>query len=479
MPVACILIPHFPIKAEIQRCPALRGKPVLIAETLTGEDVVVDFAPHVRGIERGMPLAQAVSMTPDAQVMEADTDFYKKSFQDILSTLLRYSPLVEGPELGLANVGLDGLELLYGDNARLVTALGNAIPSALGARIGVGENKFIAFLAATKARLGSAFRAPEDAAEFVGAFSVDMLPVDKAIREKVHTFNLHTLSDVAGVGIGPLQAQFGPVGKLMWELANGVDNRVLVPMRQEDYVQESMSFPYEVATLDVLLRAVEMLLRRAFGAEGIRGRSVAGVMVECAATGMRTWARTFHVQGGVADAARAMALMKVRLEAEHPPYPFERLTVTLSVLTGEQRVQPGLVRGVREADQDFAGVDQRIRPRAEGKPGLYRVMAVHPSHPAPEMRAVQVPVDRDASGHVKALQTPVPVRVLEEEALPTAVFTGGRMAPVLCVEDTWKINLWWMLQPLKRQYFTLACAGDRRITVFRDETSGDWFQQSY
>ena len=55
---------------------------------------------------------------------------------------------MEGSELGTAYVRLDGLERMYGGEARLVNALLNAVPQDLTPRAGVAEAKFPAFVAA-------------------------------------------------------------------------------------------------------------------------------------------------------------------------------------------------------------------------------------------------------------------------------------------------------------------------------------------
>lgn len=479
MLVACILISHFALKAEIQRRPELRSKRVLIAKTRGKEQTVVDFSPALAGVRKGMLLEQALSIAGDTQVLEEDGELYKRVFKDIVSALLQYSPLVECSEIGLVYVGLEGLEPLYGGNARLVASLTNAVSQAFWARAGVGENKFIAFLAATRARPGSAYKAPQEGPAFVQGFSVDNLPVGKDIHEKLQAFKLHTLRDVASMGIGPMQGQFGPAGKLIWELSNAIDRRPFIPIREEQGVRESLSFPYEVASLGVLLRAVDMLLQRAFSKPEMRGRSVACITVECTTVISPTWSRSFYIREGVGDAARALIAVKGRLEAEHPEEAFECVAVTLASFTGEPSLQPGLVRGVHEHEkEDLVEVDRRLRARVGGQPALHKVMVLHPGHPLPEMRAVQVPVDTEVSDQVKPLQVPSPIKIVEEGGLPAWVLLGKRTSRVMRLEDRWKINLWWMVQPLRREYLKLACADGKQVTVFRDGT-GNWFQQSY
>ena len=73
-------------------------------------------------------------------------------FAQVLASLQGISDRVEGSELGTAYVRLDGLERLYGGEARLVNALLNAVPQDLAPRAGVAEAKFPAFVAAKSER---------------------------------------------------------------------------------------------------------------------------------------------------------------------------------------------------------------------------------------------------------------------------------------------------------------------------------------
>ena len=63
---------------------------------------------------------------------------------------------------------------------------------------------------------------------FLRGAAVDLLPVEWRVKERLLGFGLRTLEQVVAVGLGPMQAEFGPQGKLAWELATGVDQRPLV-----------------------------------------------------------------------------------------------------------------------------------------------------------------------------------------------------------------------------------------------------------
>ncbi len=64
-----------------------------------------------------------MSRSKDATLLEADETYYQAVFADVLHSLELRSPLVEKAELGCVYVGLDGLETMYGGEARLIGSL--------------------------------------------------------------------------------------------------------------------------------------------------------------------------------------------------------------------------------------------------------------------------------------------------------------------------------------------------------------------
>ena len=134
MKVACVLVTHLRAKVEIRRHPHLRDRPAVIADRSGPRPVVVDHLPACRGVAAGMTLEQALSRQADAVVLEADDQSYRKVFNQMLASMQGISDRVERSDLGVAYAGLDGLEDMYGGEARLVNALLNSAPQDLTPR---------------------------------------------------------------------------------------------------------------------------------------------------------------------------------------------------------------------------------------------------------------------------------------------------------------------------------------------------------
>ena len=480
MKVACLLITHLRVKVEMRRHPDLKNIPAIIVERSRGRALVVDSTPFASGISPGMTLEEALSIQPEALVLEADEPHYRRVFAQVLASLQGVSDRVEGSELGTAYVRLDGLERLYGGEARLVKALLNAVPQGLAPRAGVAEAKFPAFVAARTSAPLRATRVPIDAVSFLAPHPVDLLPVPADLKVALHRFGLHTMGNVAFMTEASMIDRFGSEGHRAWHLSRGMDDSPVVPLAHTETIVERTSLPFSSASMELLITVVDTLLARAFSRPSMRGRYVGKALLECALDGGPTWAREITFKGSVGNRKRALSVIRARLEEDHPSGPVEDMTLTLDDLTGESGTQLGLLPEARESDRRrLVEVDRELRACTGGSPALYRVVGVAPWHPAPEMRALRVPVDSSARDEVRSLSSPVPVVVREgRDRQPKAVRLGSRWREVSGIEEQWGFDLWWMSRPMTRTYYRVRGEDGVEVTLFRDDRGGCWYLQS-
>ena len=480
MKVACLLITHLRAKVEMRRHPNLKNTAAIIVGRSKRRSIVVDSTPYTSGVSPGMTLEEALSIRPEALVLESDESHYRRVFAQGLASLQGISDRVEGSELGTAYVRLDGLERMYGGEARLVNALLNAVPQDLAPRAGVAEAKFPAFVAAKTSDALRATRVPIDAASFLAPHPVDLLPVPAELRAALHRFGLHTLGDVASMTETSLVDQFGAEGRRAWHLSRGMDDSPVVPLAHTETIVERTSLPFSSTSLELLITVVDTLLARAFSRPSMRGRYAGKAVLECALETGPTWTMEFSFKGGVGNRKRALSIIRPRLEEEHPTGPVEDATLTLDDLIGESGTQLGLLPDARESDKRrLVEVDRDLRARTGGSPALYRVVGVAPWHPAPEMRALRVPVDSSARDEVRSLSSPVPVVVREgRDRQPEAVLIGSRWREVSSIEEQWGFDLWWMSRPMTRTYYRVRGEDGVEVTLFRDDRGGCWYQQN-
>jgi hypothetical protein len=83
-------------------------------------------------------------------------------------------------------------------------------------------------------------------------------------------------------------------------------------------------------------------------------------------------------------------------------------------------------------------------------------------------------------GAYKPVNLPQKARVEEDSSgFPVAIRMTRRQV-VTAIEDRWRIDdEWWRSEPVARLYFVVLFASGRRLIVFKDLNSGQWYRQEY
>ena len=222
---------------------------------------------------------------PDLRVADADT----APFEPMLDALDDLSPRVEAVDVGVALVDVTGLEALLGPERRVAA---RAVMLARGVaplpvRCGIGDNRWLASLAA---RLARPERAGAPAAlrilarEELRDLPLTLLPADRATRERLALFGLTAMGQLADLPRAAVGAQFGSAGERLQQLARGLDPRPLTPRRRPERLTATRTFetPLEsVGAIALVLRAVTAELCETLANRGLApGRASLAVRLE-------------------------------------------------------------------------------------------------------------------------------------------------------------------------------------------------------
>lgn len=478
--IGCVWTPHLRARLELARRPELADRAGLIVDRSGSRPRVVDPLPEASEVEAGMTVERALLLEPRAVLLEADERHYEREFERLLDRLGEVSDRVEGDELGLAYLALDGLTQMHGGEAELHEALLATLPEAFGARVGVGPNRFTAFVAALTRRSAGLSLVEGDAARFLAPHPIDLLPVPSELLEDLKRLGLRRMGDLAAQEPHALLDRFGRDGRTAWELASGIDERLLRPRVQEELVSETISLPGQATTLELLRLAIETLMARVFAQPRVQGRYAGTATLACELEDAPVWTKEFHFRTPVGDWRRAAGILTDRLETEHPGAPVEQMTITLAGLSGASGAQLSLFPDQRaDREQRLLETERGLQARLGGKEALHRLVEAAPWHPAPELRTLKIPIDPASAGGMRPVIESASVDVREDLGRrPSEVRIGGEWRAVSSIENRWSFDLWWRPARVQRSYYRVSAEDGRRLTLYRDEEGQRWYRQS-
>ena len=198
--VACLLVPHLPVGAEMRRYPALGGRPLVLIKGRGSRQLVLDRSPEAVGVDPGMTRVEALARCPAAVLIQADHRHYRDIHDRIASVLAMRCPWVDADGLGRFYAGLDGMSNIYEGEARLATSLLQVAPG-FEPRLGMASGKLSACLAALMSTGGRAARAPRDADGWQANSSIDALPLSGDGKARLRLVGIHTLGRLAATPV--------------------------------------------------------------------------------------------------------------------------------------------------------------------------------------------------------------------------------------------------------------------------------------
>lgn len=211
--------------------PELIGKPVIIGGDPHSRGVVSTCSYEARkyGVHSAMPLREAYSRCPHGIFLPGHHDTYSKVSREIRQIFFRFTPLVEPLSLDEAFLDVHGCERLFGNAVEIGLKIKDAIKEEINltASVGVAPNKFLA-------KLGSDLEKPDGFVVITKDRIKEVLwplPVTRlwGVGEKTAEIllakGIRTIGMLARLDIKILESNLGKMGKDLYLLANGIDER--------------------------------------------------------------------------------------------------------------------------------------------------------------------------------------------------------------------------------------------------------------
>jgi len=295
--IVCVRLPYFAASAARRTYQIALGAPVAIVRH---NKIVATCAYAAEaGVAIGLTVRQAQTLLPELHLVDDDADSQRQMLEHVLNALAEFTPLIEyGDEQGWrsarrgrpkhkrlpdpqqsAVIYIDLEHLRSADAELLVGQMGVLLGIELGSvpRVGMANGKFPA-LAASWASLGEAVTIPSgDEADCLAGLPITLLPIDPETYRRLTMLGLRTLGQVAALPLDALLIQFGGQGYLLRLLAQGHDQRRVVPHRFGLVEQVTREFDEPLtyrSVVEALLRSVAFELAERLRAKTCMGRTL-------------------------------------------------------------------------------------------------------------------------------------------------------------------------------------------------------------
>lgn len=236
--------------------PAYRGRPVIVGadpQGGRGRGVVsaASYEARAFGIHSAMPISQAYRRCPEGVFLAVRMSHYQAVSAQIFQIFGRYTDLVEPLSLDEAFLDVTGSLRLFGPadviGRRIQTEI--RAETGLGASVGIAANKFVAKVASDLRKPnGFVVVSPGQEFDFLQALPIERLwGVGPKTAGRLRRMGLTTIGEVAAHPQPALAAAFGRLGAQLWELANGIDPRPVIPDEPAQSVGAETTFPEDTA----------------------------------------------------------------------------------------------------------------------------------------------------------------------------------------------------------------------------------------
>jgi DNA polymerase-4 len=234
--------PAFCTAVEGLVAPALRSRPVAVAPPGADRATVLALSVEARlaGIERGMPVRQALKRCPDLVLLPPNPRLYARASRALHEVLRIYAPVIEPRGYGHAFLDLTGTGRLFGPAVDVAARVQREVRERLrlAVSVGVAANKLVSQAATTVIKPEPLLEVPGgDEAGFLAPHPLDVLPdLPPRLRRRLDDYQLDLIGEVAVIPESALCAVFGGAGRTLRAQARGIDPRpVLPPERQAEF----------------------------------------------------------------------------------------------------------------------------------------------------------------------------------------------------------------------------------------------------
>lgn len=253
----------FFVSVERLRDDRLTGKPVIVGG-MSDRGVVAACSYETRtfGVRSAMPMRVALKLCPDAIVLRGDYEAYSQHSDMVTQLITERAPLVEKASIDEFYLDMTGMERFFGA-FQFTADLRQRIQKQIGLQIsfGLSVNKTVSKVATNHVKPAGQFMVPAgEEKAFLAPMSVAKIPMIGAVTaQTLRNMGISQVGTLSQMPLQLLEKTFGKSGVMLWERANGIDLRPVVPYHEQKSLSKEITFQKDTTDVDFLQRVLIQL----------------------------------------------------------------------------------------------------------------------------------------------------------------------------------------------------------------------------
>lgn len=248
--------------------PEYKGKPLIVGGPVNrGVISSASYEARAYGLYSGMPLYKARKLCPKGIYVPVNMEKYLFESGIIRNIFYQFTPLVEPVGCDEAFLDVTGCEKLFGRAFDIAKKIKGAIyeKTNLVSSAGIGSNKFFAKLASNLGKPNGLIvleKTPETMSK------IKMLPVSsiwgigRSTEKSLNKMGIKSIGDLADMPLEILKMKFKKTGEFIYKMANGIDNRPVLPPSDPKSIGREMTLPGDTSDIAALKIVVLRLIQK-------------------------------------------------------------------------------------------------------------------------------------------------------------------------------------------------------------------------
>lgn len=253
---------------EVLKNPKLSGKPIVVGGQPEQRGVVAAASYPARkfGIHSAMPMSRAKRLCKELIILPHNFKSYKTYSTIVMKILEQETELVEQISVDEAFMDVTSRISEWNEAVEIAKNLQNKLSVNIGlsSSIGVATNKMIAKIASDYDKPNGLTVVPPGEEK---SFLVQLKPqkisgIGPKMAEKLSKMNVNTIRDLSKIPLNILVANFGKIGTVMAQWAQGIDDRPIQVSREIKSISNERTFPKDISSKNELIMVLTQLCKK-------------------------------------------------------------------------------------------------------------------------------------------------------------------------------------------------------------------------